>query len=524
MNLSQAIGKLLNRSPKVAIEPSAPEKAAASGAAAPRSQGEPPAVIEPKFKVTPFGQAMPSHFARAKPSGREQRITETDRRIAVTDLLSFRNAGSTKELIRQLASTSPDVSASVYAYIRMVVTHGYSAVARGQDGKVDIKATQALQMLLTRFDYLAGYSDKFSSTKSIHALAESMAKELRIEGACSLELTLDKARLPWALQGISVTQVKFVDDGSTRNIKPIQVVGSDEISLDYPTFFYEALDQDLTKAYSDSPMEAGVQATMSDAEFHNDMRRIIKRALHPRLTAIIQSAEFIKSLPGEIQGDAEKLAEYQSNLIASIQREIDDLDPDDALVAFDTVKFDYMSRGNESLGREYETLQNINNARMASGTKAPGSVLGHASGSQNVASTESMLFVKYCQGIQLKVNNILSRALTLAIRLLGHDCYVEFKFDQIDLRPDSELEAYRAMKQSRVLELLSIGMIADEEAALELTGLLPREGAPKLSGTFFKTGAAQTFANPDSNTSALNQTLTPDTPDQPKGAPLRRVQ
>jgi len=202
------------------------------------------------------------------------------------------------------------------------------------------------------------------------------------------------------------------------------------------------------------------------------------------------------------------------------------LEPDDALVAFDTIKFDLMGRGNESLGREYETLQNINDAKVSSGTGAPGSVLGHSSGSQNIASTESMLFVKYCQGVQNKINSIMSRALSLAVRLLGHDCYVEFAFDKIDLRPDSELEAYAAMKQSRILEQLSIGLISDEEASIELTGRLPPEGAPQLSGTFFRDPSRQpvVIENPKSNTSALNRNLKPDTPAQPKGPPIRRVQ
>ena len=491
-----------------------------------RGAGEPPPLPEPKIPPKARGGlAMPSYLRRATTAS-EQRLRESDRRIATTDLLTYRQLGSTKETIRQLASTSADMSASVYAYTRMVVTQGYRAIARNQDSTPNVDATRALQILLTRLDYLAGYSDGFSGVTSIHALAESLVRELRIEGACALDLVLDKARLPERLQAISAAQVQFIDDGKSKYRKPIQVIGGEEIDLDFPTFFYEALDQDLLEAYSQSPMEAAVQATMADAEFQNDVRRIIKRALHPRLTAIIQSAEFTKSVPPEIASDPKMLDEYRAQVVAQIEAAINGLEPDDALVAFDTIKFELMGRGNESLGREYETLQAINDAKVASGTGAPGSVLGHASGSQNIASTESMLFVKYCQGVQTKINTILSRALTLAVRLLGHDCYVEFAFDKIDLRPDSELEAYAAMKQSRILDQLSLGMISDEEASIELTGRLPPAGAPKLSGTFFRNGSKppDVIENPNSNTSAMNRDLKPGTPEQPKGAPIRRVQ
>ena len=71
------------------------------------------------------------------------------------------------------------------------------------------------------------------------------------------------------------------------------------------------------------------------------------------------------------------------------------------------------------------------------------------------------------------------------------------------------------MEQSRVLELLSIGQLTDEEANLQLTGRLPLPGAPRLSGTFFHLGSsAEVPGNPYSGTSqgTLNQNLTSDAP------------
>ena len=117
--------------------------------------------------------------------------------------------------------------------------------------------------------------------------------------------------------------------------------------------------------------------------------------------------------------------------------------------------------------------------------------------------------------LRVKLNEAYSRALTIATRLLGQDVYVEFKYAALDLRPDAELEAYKAMKQSRVLEQLSLGLISDEEASVMLTGNLPPAGYKPLTGTMFKT-PGQNNANPDSGTSALKQKTTPDTPAAPK--------
>jgi hypothetical protein len=140
-------------------------------------------------------------------------------------------------------------------------------------------------------------------------------------------------------------------------------------------------------------------------------------------------------------------------------------------------------------------------------------VLGHeAVGSSNIAGTQAMLYVKSVQAaVTMKLNELFSRLFTLAVRLYGVDAVVEFKYDSVDLRPESELEAFKAMAQSRVLEQLSLGLIDDTEASLILTGSLPVPGMKALSGTMFKSQKVE-VSNPNSNTSALDQNLSGDAP------------
>ncbi len=485
-----------------------------------------PDIVDPKVSNKPV--AVPSLSKRTATSTGDQKLTQTDRRTANTDLLTLRNGTSTKSTIHDLAMVSPDLSASVYAYQRMVVTRNFTAVGYNLDGTISPEATQAVQQLIARFNYLTDYNDGFSGMSSLHAIAEAIAKELRLYGSCAAELALDKARLPNRIVPISTTQIEFVDDG-TGYAYPVQRINGREINLDIPAFFYEALDQDLLTAYSDSPMESALQAVLADTEFTNDVRRVIKRALHPRLNATIVTDAFRKSIPAEILGDSDKLKAYYAESIAGVENTVNGLAVDDALVHFDSVEFDYINNGNVTLNREYEALQGMINAKTATGTKAPPAVLGHGAGSQNIASTETLLFLRYCEGVQLKVNSLLSRALTLGARLMGIDCYIKFEFERIDLRPESELEAFRTMRQSRVLDQLSLGMISDEQAAIMLTGSLPPAGMPKLSGTFFRSGAG---SDPDAvNEAPLSGTAAgPEgprdskskTPEQAKG-PVKRV-
>ena len=129
-----------------------------------------------------------------------------------------------------------------------------------------------------------------------------------------------------------------------------------------------------------------------------------------------------------------------------------------------------------------------------------------------------MLFLKHADIVRRKLNEFWSRMFTLAVRLFGNDVYIDFQYAQIDLRPTAELEAYRAMYQSRILEQLSLGLVSDEEACVLLTGQLPPAGMAPLSGTMFKGNAAPVAGaeNPGSQTSTMTKQTQPGTPAAPK--------
>jgi len=457
-------------------------------------------------------------------------MSRTDRRIANKDITSLRTTSQeTNRLLRELTAVHPDLSSSKDAYLRTAITKKYTAVAyRFEDSTVDVEATKVLQQILVRFDTLQDYQNGFDSAPSLRSVSETLGEELRLDGACAVELVLDKNRLPYRLQPVSVPSIVFYQDGLT--VKPKQLIGDKEIDLDIPTFFYVSLDQRLDTTYSASPMEAAIQPTLFAQEFMNDLRQVVRRAIHPRIRVSLDTDAVRAGIPPEFLGIQEDgrdgFSKYMDGLSAHMNDVIGRLEPDDALVVSDTATVDYMTGGNTSLDAEYKVLQGIMDSKMATGAKVLPSILGHSAGSANIASTESLLFLKNAEGaVQCKLNELYSKVLTLAVRLYGFDVYVKFNYAEIDLRPESELVAFRAMRQAMVLEQLSLGLITDEEASLELVNRLPHAGAPRLSGTNFKnTGTADVNGNANmySNTStgggggALNQATKPTTPQQTK--------
>lgn len=481
------------------------------------------APLEPPKKLKNKPVALPSYVTNARQNSNASALPRNDRQLANTDALTFRTGADTRTVLGDLIASNPDLSASVFAYLRTAITTGYTAVGRNMDGSFNREATLLAQQILTRFDEAPNYVDGFTGFWTLRACSESLLKELLKTGSMASELVLDKARLPARIQPISTTQIEFQQDGN--RLKPVQKVGSETIDLDIATFFYTVLDQDLRQPYSESPLEAAIQPVLADTDFFNDLRKLVKRALHPRLDVKINEEKFRKTIPQDVALDPARLKAHIDSVMAEIQSMVNDLNPEDALVHFDFIEFNFINHGNASPAQEEETLLNIARSRMAAGAKTMPSVLGHGTGAQNAASTETLLFMTAAVGAgQMKLNEHYSKKLTLAVRLFGLDCYVEFKYAPVDLRPANELEAFRTMKQERVLELLSLGFIGDDEAAIELTGNVAPTGFTPLSGTRFKDPSpAGVAGNPYSTTGAqgnkqgaLNQSLKPETPTNKK--------
>ena len=473
-------------------------------------------------KVRPGSQTFPSYLKTTRAS--TQVLPKTDRGLANVDTTTLRRGADTWTVIRDFVAASPDLSAAVWSYVRLGLPQNYTAVAKNPDNTFNREGTALVQQLITRFNLLPDYAtDGFTGPQSIRATSESLAKEIVQYGSCAGEVVLGKDRLPKRIQPISTTQIKFVA-APDKTLVPWQYIGSEKINLDYPTFIYVALDQDLLEPYSSSPIESAIKPVIYAEQFANDITRIVGKVIHPRQKVRIDEQKVRKFLSPEAQVDNVKATEELNSIVSAIEQKINGLAPEDAVVYLDSLEFEVENASNSGLSAEYTVLQEMANARLSTGSKTNGTVLGFASGSSNIASSEIMLFMRSCTGaVKAPIEEFWSRALTLSVRLFGFDVVVDFKFDPIDLRPENELLAFKQTKQMMILEQLSLGLISDDEASLQLTGSLALPGMKPLSGTMFKQGPGLANGSdagptqPSNKGSTLNQKLAPSTPSTARG-------
>ena len=391
--------------------------------------------------------------------------------------------------IRVLARINGMVSTAVQSYVSLAMS-GYSVQAYetsthqySREGTTVAESVQASMDTLN--DYTQGYSDK----RPIPTLLATLLKEVILSGGCAGELVLNEQRLPDRIVPFVVDDIEWIVKKDKRKYPSQKAQEGDDIPLDIPTVWVESLNQEALDVYSRSMLESCLNTVYMYVDFLEDMARVVKKSGHSRMVASIIVEKALESAPSDVKQDPKKLTDYFENIRDSAVDALKNLDPNDAIVSFDNIEFNILS---DTTGKsEYTDLLEALNGLVATSLKSMPSVLGLriGKGSQSLSNTETLLYLKQVEAARAPVESLMSRALTLSARLIGSDIYVKFKFNPVDLRPENEIEAHKAIRQSRILEQLSLGFITDDEASQLLgTGVRP-PNAPELSGTMFKEGS-----------------------------------
>jgi len=468
-------------------------------------------VVLPRSLATKAKAATPGSG-----TGSGEKIPRPNENLSFPTVRQLRDSGRKTAAIRLLARDDGIVSAAVFALVQ-AANSGFTLKAyRSGSHEFDPDATNLVRSVAASMNTLYDYSEGYADRNTLDMVAETGLREVILTGAIAGELVLDKVRLPSKINLVAYEGLEWKKKATGKY--PVQSSSTGDIELNIPTFWVAESHKDADKAYATSMLEGCLTTSFMYAEFIEDMRRALRRAGHSRILVTLASEKVRAAAPPEVQSDPVKLRSFMEQTRQDIVDVINALEPEDALITFDLAEMDSVSAEGEK--QDYKDLLNAISGMVATSLKSHPSILGmRLAGSQSLSNTESLIYLKIARACQRPVEQFLSRAMTLAVRLYGSDSYVRCEFDDIDLRPESELEAFKIMMQSRVLEQLSLGFISDEEAA-EMLGTGPREpNAPELSGTMFtdnsiqKTNAAE--ASP--NTDPMGAALQPDTPNKAGG-------
>lgn len=447
-------------------------------------------------------------------------VVTRDNRTAVNEAYSVvRNRNDLVASMRDATARDGTFSSAVYSTAEVAMSGGYRYKAYNTvTHEFDLLGSLMARSIISRIDSVYDYTKGFADKMSFDMLLEQSLLEVIHTGALGVELVLTKERFPDRLNVIAYETLDWVSRGKKGGRYPRQTGQGDPIPLDIPTFFVSESHRHAIRAYTDSMMAAGTQAAQQFSEFVQEMRRNVRRNAVPRLKALLDVASVQDSLSEEVKSDPSKLKAAMDAKLAEIKLILDGLNPEDALVAYDLVKFELMQAEGEK--SDYVTMLNALSGQLATSLKSSPSILGlRINGSQSLSNTESLIFLKVANSIRRPVQEVMSRAITLAVRLLGYDVYVEFEFCPINLRPDDELEAFFSMKQKRIFELVSEGFMSEDEASWDLTFAPRPPGAPKLFGTgFTRSGGGIDASKASPNSDPMGRALQSDQPSSAGGS------
>lgn len=437
-------------------------------------------------------------------------ITNPDSRFVEEMSLVLRQRGDVNAIIKAMATEDGMMSSALFSMVQ-IANSGYKLAAYDTvTGEMSSEGTVAAYRVVNAMDTLHDYTKGYNDKVPVSALIETQLRGAALTGGVGQELVLDEHFMPSRIQPVPYETLKWFSDGKGGR-RPKQVGGSNgDIDLNIPNFFVAESHKDSSRAYAISLFRSALKQSFMYQEFLEDLRKSVKKSGHSRLVAKLLAEKVRAAAPTEIQSDPVKLRSWMDAAKKGVEDALAEIEPDDSVVSYDSVEFKVEDTGGSKA--DYAPLLKLLGNLQGTAMKTPSSVSGlRSEGSQSLSNAETLTYLKTAVAICNPVEQVMSRTLTLSARLLGFNVFVKFEFNDVDLRPASELEAYFAQRQARALELLSLGKITDVEADYML-GLRHNPSAPQLSGTNFRSpnGGANND-NPDRK-DAMGKDLNPGTP------------
>lgn len=444
-------------------------------------------IIAPKKKAKKQGTAItPTH----NPSSPQNPLPVPQYRDHLTDVFNSRLTEDSRALVKQLALHDPDFSAAINSYLTLANTAPV-IVARDLEGVIDREATKQVRQILNgltrRIDYTLGFQLK----PSLETLCENLRFMLLMRGGIGCELVMNEKMMPSEIRVVDLTSVEWREQ-KPGEYKPFQKPPGQntELSLDIPSFFVSFFRRDPTSIYSYSPFVSAVNTIAARQQVINDLYRIMRITGYPRIDLKVIEEVVLKNAPADVRADGAKQVQYLQERMQEIANNFATIRADQAFVHFDSVEATTMNDKKPGAGIDISGVIETLNAQNQAALKTMATVIGRGNSGVNTASVEARIAAMNADELNAPISEILSGLLSLAMHLQGFQGFVEVRFRKVEMRPELELEPQRVMRQSRLQNDLSLGLISDDDYHLEMYGRVKPDAAPELSGTGFMNAPA----------------------------------
>lgn len=467
--------------------------------------------ILPKKKAKTDGQAYTVTYR----PGSNSTLTAPDYMEHTQDIYDNRVSQSSKELLQNLFIQDPDCSAAVNAFLTTSDTP-VLIYATDAEGEISEEGTKILNYIINRITCRNDYTLNYQMKQSLTSIREELKYMLLLRGAAGAELVMDKMLQPTLIRNVDMSDIEWME---TKNgdYKPIQKTdeSGEEVSLDIPTFFTTFFRRDPTKVYSYSFFTSAVNIIAARQQVINDLYRIMNITGYPRIDITVMEDIIKNNAPADMLKDADKYRQFVNSVVQDVANRFSTVKPQQPLAHTDAIEVKMINDKSPGSSLQITEVIDTLNAQNQAAMKVVSAVLGRGSSGVNTASVEAKVFADNASELNKPIDYLLSEMFTLALRLQGFEGQAVIQSGEVELRPKLELENQLTMKQARLLEQLSLGIISDLEFHKEMWHRIPSGNYVKLSGTNFQATKINT-SDTTSNTDPLGRSLTPEGGDMAK--------
>mgnify|MGYP001001616374 CR=1 FL=1 len=465
-------------------------------------------IFLPKKKSNPKGVSATSTYT-GQP---DAVLSAQDFRAHLVDIFTDRVSQDSRALLKDLFKYDSDVSASLHAYLTVSNTTPRFFVY-DMEGNLDREGQKQFEILKQNLTQKNDYSVGFSFIKSMREISEDLRYMVLLRGGIGAELVFNKFLLPQEIRHVDLSTVEWFEKESGIYKPQQQAPGSNEtINLDIANFFVKYYRQNPTEIYSESMFVSAINTIAARQQVINDLYRIMQKTGYPRIEATVVEEVLRKNAPVEMKQDEPKMVQWINSRMQEIANNLTNMRADAAYVHTDAVQAKILNDKGPGSSMDVESIINVLNAQNQAALKVVGTVIGRGESGVNTASVEARIFSLAAESLNGPIADLFSDMFSLALRLTGYQGYVVCRFDPVELRPDTELEPQRVMKQTRLQSDLSLGLITDDEYHLQMYGRPRPDSAPEVSGTGFREGtqnADSEIGTPSPNADPLGRSITP---------------
>lgn len=444
-------------------------------------------ILLPKKKANAAGTAFTDTF---NPTSTNTVLALPSFRDHLTDIFTSRTTNDARALMKDLVKFDSDVSASLHAYLTVANTQPRFYVY-DINGQLDPNGQELIEPLLASLFRRLDYTQGFDFTKSIREVAEDCRYMILLNGAVATELVFNKLLQPAEIRQVDATTLEWFETAPAV-YKPQQRSPSsgDVISLDIPTFFVKFYRQNPTEVYAQSIFVSAINTIAARQQVINDLYRIMQKTGYPRLEITVVEEVLRKSLPADVKTSEVATTSWINARMAEIGNAVTNLRPDSAFVHTDSVTSKMLNEKGPGSSMNVTDIIAVLNSQNQAALKTMATLIGRGEAGVNTGTVEARVFSLAADSLNGPIADLFSDMMSLALQLTGYQGYVTCEFDKVELRPETELEAQLSLRQARLLENLSLGIITDIEYHMEMFRRPPPSGAPQLSGTNFLTAGS----------------------------------